>query len=214
MKLVYDLCSKLAVSLNLTEEQQEIIIFGAESAISTLYSFGLAVALSLVLGVLPIMLMIYIPFALMKTFAGGAHCKTMTNCAVFSALSFTSCAKLVELYPVFFTSNEGYVLVFTIVISLLFYIFWAPAQVPEKPISREYGLVLRKRTFICFGILITIMSLFHLLQVSFAYPLIGASCVGIMMQSLAITPLGYKLMGSIDFILTRILQGRCNCEKG
>ena len=208
MKLINNWCSKLAVSLNLTEEQRDVIIFGAESAISVLYSFLLTLLVSWVFGVADIMLMVYASFAIMKSFAGGAHCKTMTNCAIFSAISFTGSAKLVELFPDFFTFYGKLILLFTFVLSLVLYILWAPGQVLEKPISKEYGKILRKRTFISLVFLTLILGLIHLLHPPFAYPLVGASCIGIVMQSLAITPLGYKLMDNIDFILTRILQRR------
>ena len=160
------------------------------------------------------MLMVFLPFAIVKSFAGGTHCKSMTNCAVFSALSFSLSAKLIEQFPYFFSAYERYILILVISISMIFYILWAPAEVPEKPISQGYRKILRIRTFICFSVLTIIISLIHLRQLPYAYPFVSASCVGIMMQSLAITPLGYKLMDNIDFILTRILQRRWNCEQG
>lgn len=207
MKSIYNFCEKLSASTNLTSEQQEIIVFGAESIFSTLYSMGLTLLLSWALGVVQIMLMVFVPFAIMKTFAGGTHCKTMTNCAIFSALSFSGSAKLVNLYPAVFKTYEQYVLVLVLFVSLLFYYLWSPAQVDEKPISREYGRKLRAKTFISLTLIFLILEMAHLLNHQYAYPLVSAGCVGILMQSLGVTPLGYKLMDVIDSVLTRILKG-------
>ncbi|WP_227764856.1 accessory gene regulator ArgB-like protein [Zhaonella formicivorans] len=200
-------CLYLVKNTNLNEEQFEIIKFGLESVLSTAFSLLLTFLISWLLGVFKIMLVVLASFAIVKVTAGGAHCKTMLNCALFSSITFTSLAKLIDIFNEFLVANQTIILILTSIIAFTIHYFWSPAQTPEKPMSEKYCKKLRMLSFVTLFITFMALYLMHFAKIAFAFPVVIASCLGIICHSISITPLGFILIDKVDYALSWVLKG-------
>lgn len=199
--MVDDICAFISRKANLSEEQYEVIKFGLESLISTLFSFFSTFLLSWIFGVWKIMLIVMVSFAAIKVTAGGTHCKSMLNCAIFSSLSFTFIAKLIAENKEFLIAYQNSILFVITLFTYSCHYMWAPAQVPEKPISVQYRKKLRHFSFMTLTVAFVFLYLLLLFRSNYTFPIVSASSFGILWHTITITPFGYWLFRNVDSIL-------------
>lgn len=212
--MIEKICVYLTEALNLNDDQRDNVRYGLEVFISTMFSFLTTLILSWLFNIWVNTLIILIVFALVKTTAGGAHNKSMLNCAIFSGLMFTILALFMSSYYIFLVSHLNLVLLGTMSCTFMIYYFWSPAQVPEKPISKVYAQKLRKTSFITLILIfIALIALILVKPKYFDFIVIG-SCLGLLWQSITITPLGFRLFACVDHILFRMFKGGVINEKG
>lgn len=199
------IATSIGRELNSSPETVDIIRYGLESIASTLLSFTFIFILSWLLGVWKVMLLVLGPSALMKTFAGGAHAKTMLGCALFSSIVYTALAKVVVHAQHFLEPYLLYGLGTAAFLSFIAHYRWAPAKNPQHPLSPQYSQKLRKYSFITLGVLwLTYLGVSLMATFPWQYSLVAGAIAGITWHSFTITPWGFKFMDKIDALLSLI----------
>jgi len=206
-KTIRFLTGYIANELNLSKPKKDRVRYGLEVLISVLISLVITLTIAYFLGILYSAFFILIAAAILKTFSGGTHLKTVFECTFFTALIINCLAFInLSLSEIIFNIWPYYLICTTFFI-LLSLVLYCPADVPEKPIRDP----LQKRRLRLISILITmvliisvtLLFLFHRQK----YLILNTSIItGLLFQSLIITPLAYRLIKSYYNFKIRILN--------
>ena len=88
---------KLLVNGTITEDEQELYIYGFFMLLSQLMYLILACIFGLILGCVLESLIFYITFQFIRRYAGGYHASTETICEILSTLSILVCIVVIRL---------------------------------------------------------------------------------------------------------------------
>ncbi|MBE3580764.1 MAG: accessory gene regulator B family protein [Thermoanaerobacteraceae bacterium] len=190
-------------------ERLEIVAYGLEIALGAVVEVLAIIGVAQCLGILPETAAALITQVLYRFGAGGAHCTAYYRCLLSSVGALTLVGwggrQLAQTLPV------------TGVFSLVFLAFmvslpavwrWAPADTPANPITNPRRRILLKSSALAF---LGAWLLFMLVEANRVRPsLLYASALAVMLQTLTITPVGYRLMALVDQGLRQLLplEGR------
>lgn len=211
--MAYYILSQAAPTYTLLEEKeserQEIVAYGLEVALGAVVEVLAIAGVATALRMFPEVMAAFITQTLYRFGAGGAHCTAYYRCLISSVGALTLVGFgglwLEELYP-----GRG-VIVFSILAVMVSFPAvwrWAPADTPANPVynpRRRYWL--RNLAFIFLGCwLILILIAVGRVKDSLLY----ASVLAVIMQTITITPAGYRWMARLDKGLQRLLplEGR------
>lgn len=130
----------------ITEESKEIIYaYGLELLISDVLNTIIVLLIALLSHTLPVVIVFVATFMGLRQFVGGYHANSHTSCMftlviVMLFFSYGICnitEKLAQIFSISFTA---------IALPIIFCI--APVPHPNKPMSKEKGIRLRKRSYI------------------------------------------------------------------
>jgi accessory gene regulator B len=215
-KVSYSLASKLASSLQLSDEQKSVIAYGATNLLQIIYCITLCVIAGLAFRVLPESLVVLFTVSLIRKYSGGIHSHSPNRCAVIGAI-YSVGLGLIAKY-------SGVELSFTLVLGVLVYLCafilvykLAPVDSSAKPIKKEktrlrlkkYSILALCCLLIISAILIVILKFYGLL---FLYKYILCIYFGVIWQTFTLTKLGHAVLGKLDAFLDikSIKGGRAN----
>lgn len=159
--------------------------YGIYMVISTALKTALILAAAYLLGIFKYILLSYVSFGALRTFAGGAHARTSWGCFVYALLIYFPIVYVAIAYP--FPATLTYLL---FLVALIITFIHAPADVKENPISCPE----RRRRLKTFSLIILL-----------AFPVIAAflqpiyssiMALSVFMESLTLTPVFYALTRS------------------
>ncbi|MFZ5639685.1 MAG: accessory gene regulator ArgB-like protein [Bacillota bacterium] len=199
----------LARELNFDRKDAETIRYGMEIIFGALIKGMIIIGISWWLHITPYVLAAVITSGSFRLLAGGVHCHTYGRCLV---LGSTVAVFIGSLAPVIgYRLNPNFLLssvVLAALIGLGFVHKWAPADTPAKPVTREEKRKKFKKLSFLYVITWTvIMFVFILLgrQIPSIIPLAMASLGGFLFQTFSLCPAGYRLVGTVDTLLGKIL---------
>ena len=148
-----EMISKLAKNIahffviqNITEESKEVIYaYGMELLISDVLNTIIVLLIALISHTLPAVVVFIAVFMGLRQFVGGYHANSHLSCMftlvmVMLVFSYSICNVSGQIAPIF---SIGFI---TIALPIIFCI--APVPHPNKPMSEEKGVKLRKRSII------------------------------------------------------------------
>lgn len=166
-------------------EDREIIIYGLTSGIDLVFNIITTIMLGFVFGLIIESLVFLISFSLIRTYAGGYHCKKATNCYFFSSVIVVLVLSMVKFTP------KEYILAISLVllpISVWVILKLAPVETETKSLDEVEKKHYREKTILhlymeC--VVITILFVFK------SYILGYVVCLGIIVSAILVL-FGYK----------------------
>lgn len=214
MFVVEQISNKIAMELgeilNLDQDGQEIIAYGAFGLIQIICSTLCVVIFGIIFKVLVQALLIIFAIAALRKYSGGAHASTPNICIVVGTAAAISLALILKNFIL--GLNYELIAILT-VLSMLFSYYmvykYAPVDSPAKPIVREEKRsFLKKRSILVLNIFSIIMLVLALMYFIYGYkPLITyllCICTGATWQAFTLTAMGHNVLGKIDGCLLNL----------
>lgn len=142
---------KLFLNGAITEEEQELYIYGFFMLLSQFMYLVLACIFGLILGCFFESIIFYIAFQFIRRYAGGYHAATETRCEILSTLSILACIVVIKLSKIYDFQN---ILLIISAISSVCIFFLCPLDTPEKPLSDKEFKYFRKISWIVLFIIV------------------------------------------------------------
>lgn len=198
MQTAEKLAAYLAWELALDAKKADALRFGAEVIFST--SLGI-VAMALagyLLGCLAETMAAAAACAVIRNFAGGAHCSTAWRCAFTSAVAFASLGKAGSVLPLYLAGFEPLVIVLMSVMSIYLIIRLAPVDSPIYPIEEPGRRAQLKKRGVYMALFITATLLVGLLYLPIPPGVVLAAAFGLGWSALIMTKPAHRLIALAD----------------
>ncbi len=202
---------KIAGTLKLDKDQEEIMIYGAFNLLQLLWSTLWVVVFGMAFNILMEVLIIYCAIILLRKYSGGVHASSPGRCTTIGTTIVVGLALIIHSWYKMFNI---YLILFLAVLSGIFsyYIVYklAPVDSPAKPIVKmETRSCFKKNSITVINILsvIVFIILFFYIKYNIKFLLnsIACICVGTVWQSFTLTYKGHKILTKVDSILKKIL---------
>lgn len=197
MQFVDNVTGFLKKELSLNDDQADIIRYGLFSLVATLMNLLAVAILSSAIGVLREAMAVAVNMMLFRKTSGGAHSESLSACIITGTLVSTFLA-LAAKWASPWLANPN-VLIIPQVFALAVVYLYAPADVPQKPITNpRQRKTLRFLSFsylVFFALLGPALRIFAPYQWTYLYEV---SAVGLLWQGFMLTPPGYLLMGKLS----------------
>lgn len=195
--------SKIAATLNMDKDNEEIIAYGAFNLIQISLSIFWVIVFGLIFGVLVQALIISLVIGLLRKYSGGVHANSPKLCIVVGttvAVGFALMIKnffiKIDLFPAIFLGLAIFIFSYYIVFKL------APVDSPAKPIKKvETRQKLKKSSIRTLDFMIVVNILLMVFYINtnsnFYMEMFQCICLAILWQSFTLTNIGHKVLGNI-----------------
>lgn len=165
-KLSKFLTEKLFVNGAISEDEQELYIYGLFILFSQLMYLAIACLIGLMLGCFVESIIFYIAFQIIRRYAGGYHASTETRCEILSTLSILICIILIKLSKAYDAQT-----LFLIIsaISSVFIFALSPLDTPAKPLSKKEFKFFRKISCITLFAINVVVAVSYFLNFQFLF---------------------------------------------
>lgn len=199
--------------LNVNEEQEQIIVYGAINLFQMLFAILWVIIAGLLFGVFYEALIFSITASILRKYSGGVHASSPSRCVIIGTFSAALAGILIN--NIFYTINSITVAVISgaIIIFAFITVFRnAPVDSIKKPIKnietrRQFK---RKSIFTIFIFLFIIIILFMLnekFSELYYIKLIESIGVGVLWQTITLTKNGINFLNKVDSALKYIIEG-------
>jgi len=192
----------MARELGYDRDKQEVLQYSMTILSTTILGFLAIFAVGSLVGVPGLALTAGLSGGILRAYSGGAHATAPNRCVTIGTVIFVSWG-LAAKYLAGWV-NPLILIVPTVVFGFAAIYRYAPDEAPGKPIqSILQRTTLRRTSFVLLGvwtIIIIILSQNNAMEMD---EILLASTLGILWQSISLTPAGYSLMGFMDSILKR-----------
>lgn len=203
---------KIASTLNMDKDHEEIISYGAFSFLQILWSIFITIVFSIIFGIFKEALIIIFTISLLRKYSGGVHASSPNCCAIIGAIISVSIGLIVtQLFSMF--NIEVIIIIGLISLIFSYYIIYklAPVDSPAKPIvGNERKQHLKKCSINIVNIMfitIIILLLFYVKYSNFVLlNIIECIYLGLFWQSFTLTKVGHKILGKIDAVFKYIMR--------
>ncbi|MCT8978565.1 accessory gene regulator B family protein [Clostridium sp. CX1] len=211
-KISNNLAFKVASSLNLDKDKEEVIAYGAFNFIQTIWSIFMVMILGIIFKVPVKALIISFSISILRKYSGGAHSSSPNRCAIIGAITAVGLALFVEYTYKFLDLN------WIIIISVFTFLFayynickYAPVDSPAKPIVKEKSKQrMKKKSILTLNVLAVFMIIIVISQFTienkYYLPVAMCICLGVLWQVLTLTPKGYLVLLNIDISFEKIVK--------
>lgn len=184
------LTAKLLSKGNISEDEQELYIYGFFMLFSSLMYLILACLLGLVLDCLLESILFYVAFQCIRRYAGGYHASTETKCEILSTLAVSACIALIRLSEAYDFRTALFGLT---VLSAGCIFFLCPMDTPEKPLTEKEFVYFRRisRIFVCVIFSAVILTYFFRVHVLFT-----PCCLSLVLESILLVAAKLKKQGT------------------
>lgn len=199
--------------LNVNEEQEQIIVYGAINLFQMLFAILWVIIAGLLFGVFYEALVFSISASIFRKYSGGVHASSPSRCVIIGTFSAALAGILIN--NIFYSINSINVAVISgaIIIFAFITVFRnAPVDSIKKPIKnietrRQFK---RKSIFVIFIFLFIIIILFMLnekFSELYYIKLIESIGVGVLWQTITLTKNGINFLNKVDSALKYIIEG-------
>ncbi|WP_017212408.1 accessory gene regulator ArgB-like protein [Clostridium beijerinckii] len=199
--------------LNVNEEQEQIIVYGAINLFQMLFAILWVIIAGLLFGVFYEALIFSISASILRKYSGGVHASSPSRCVIIGTFSAALAGILIN--NIFYSINSINVAVISgaIIIFAFITVFRnAPVDSIKKPIRnietrRQFK---RKSIFTIFVFLFIIIILFMLnekFSELYYIKLIESIGVGVLWQTITLTKNGINFLNKVDSALKYIIEG-------
>lgn len=199
--------------LNVNEEQEQIIVYGAINLFQMLFAILWVIIAGLLFGVFYEALIFSISASILRKYSGGVHASSPSRCVIIG--TFSAALAGIVINNIFYSINSINVAVISggIIIFAFITVFRnAPVDSIKKPIKnietrRQFK---RKSIFTIFIFLFIIIILFMLnekFSELYYIKLIESIGVGVLWQTITLTKNGINFLNKVDSALKYIIEG-------
>ncbi len=168
-------------------DERDILIFGVQRFLEDITKIVFITAIAILLHIAKEIFIVFTITLVYKNFVGGAHAKTNTICAIFTALA---CFLPIYLTKFFQFSNSFLLIltILTIIFSTIIIIKFAPADTENVPIiNKEQRRKLKIGAFISLALILTLSGI--IIHNMYYYQII---LICLNLSNLNTTPIMYK----------------------
>ncbi|MBE6086825.1 MAG: accessory regulator AgrB [Clostridium beijerinckii] len=199
--------------LNVNEEQEQIIVYGAINLFQMLFAILWVIIAGLLFGVFYEALIFSISASILRKYSGGVHASSPSRCVIIGTFSAALAGILIN--NIFYTINSITVAVISgaIIIFAFITVFRnAPVDSIKKPIKNieTRKQFKRKSIFVIFIFSFMIIILFMLnekFSELYYIKLIESIGVGVLWQTITLTKNGINFLNKVDSALKYIIEG-------
>lgn len=199
--------------LNVNEEQEQIIVYGAINLFQMLFAILWVIIAGLLFGVFYEALIFSISASILRKYSGGVHASSPSRCVIIGTFSAVLAGILIN--NIFYSINSinlaaisGAIIIFAFITVFRN----APVDSIKKPIKnietrRQFK---RKSIFTIFIFLFIIIILFILnekFSELYYIKLIESIGVGVLWQTITLTKNGINFLNKVDSALKYIIEG-------
>ncbi|MFT8342219.1 MAG: accessory gene regulator B family protein [Clostridium beijerinckii] len=199
--------------LNINEEQEQIIVYGAINLFQMLFAILWVIIAGLLFGVFYEALIFSISASILRKYSGGVHASSPSRCVIIGAFSAALAGILIN--NIFYSINSITVAVISVTIIIFAFITVfrnAPVDSIKKPIKNieTRKQFKRKSIFVIFIFSFIIIILFMLnekFSELYYIKLIESIGVGVLWQTITLTKNGINFLNKVDSALKYIIEG-------
>lgn len=204
------IASKISKVLDLDDDKQEVIAYGAFSLIQTIWSIVLVMIFGALFNVFWEAIIISFSGALLRKYCGGAHATSPNRCAVIGVIISVGIALILD--KILFYTSDIYIMIYVCSIFIFTYYViykYSPVDTPNKPIvNEETKKHLRKSAFKMtnfYFVIIVLLYIYYTKEKSYTSLMVVSSIsTGVLWQDITLFPLGHYIMSKLDIILKNI----------
>lgn len=213
-RLAVNIGRKAKLVLDVDEDKEQIIIYGAISLLQTVFAILWVIIIGLILGVIYEALTFSISASILRKYSGGVHASSPSRCIIVGTALAAIAGIIIERFFYKLTISTVVVMsIFCIVAALVIVFQNAPVDSIKKPIT---NIEMKKRfkrnsIFVIFIISLMIIILFAFYKASpelYYIKDIESISLGILWQSITLTKIGMIALSKVDFALKNIIEGR------
>lgn len=197
---------KIASSLKMDKDHEEIIVYGAFNLIQMVWCIILVIIFSIMFGVLEEALIITFTISLLRKYSGGAHASSPNRCAIIGTTVSVGFALIVQ--QVFSRFNILAVIILGIIsLTFSYYTIYnlAPVDSPAKPIKKlETKQRFKKCSIIVLNILLGIIMILAFIYIkyrrSILLNIIECMYLAVLWQAFTLTTAGHKILNKFKLL--------------
>lgn len=199
--------------LNVNEEQEQIIVYGAINLFQMLFAILWVIIAGLLFGVFYEALIFSTTASILRKYSGGVHASSPSRCVIIGAFSAALAGILID--NIFYTINSITVAVVSGVIIIFAFITVfrnAPVDSIKKPIKNiETRKQFKRKSIFAIFIFSFIIIILFMLNEKFSelyyIKLIESIGVGVLWQTITLTKNGINFLNKVDSALKYIIEG-------
>ncbi|AJH00129.1 accessory regulator AgrB [Clostridium beijerinckii] len=199
--------------LNVNEEQEQIIVYGAINLFQMLFAILWVIIAGLLLGVFYEALIFSISASILRKYSGGVHASSPSRCVIIGTFSAALAGILIN--NIFYSINSINVAVISgaIIIFAFITVFRnAPVDSIKKPIKNiETRKQFKRKSILAIFIFLFIIIILLILNEKFSelyyIKLIESIGVGVLWQTITLTKNGINFLNKVDSALKYIIEG-------
>lgn len=179
-KLSRNLVKILLLKHHITEEDEELYVYGLFMLFSQFIYFIITCVIGLLFNCILESIIFYVAFQFIRKYAGGYHASTEIRCEIMTTLSITLCIFVIRLSKTYNFQTAVFLIAF---LSAICIFVLGPLDTPEKPLSKKEFKYFRKVSRIILIIIVSaiIISYFAELNLLFA-----PCCMSLVLESILI----------------------------
>lgn len=177
-KLSKFLTEKLFVNGAISEDEQELYIYGLFILLSQLLYLVIACLIGLMLECFVESIIFYIAFQVIRRYAGGYHASTETRCEILSTLSILICIILIRLSKAY--DAQTLFLIINVISSVLIFAL-CPLDSPAKPLSKKEFKYFRKISCITLFTINVVVAVSYFMNFQFLF---FPCCISLIFESI------------------------------
>ncbi|NRY64176.1 accessory gene regulator ArgB-like protein [Clostridium beijerinckii] len=212
-KIATKIGNNAKIFLNINEEQEQIIVYGAINLFQMLFAILWVIIAGLLFGVFYEALIFSTTASILRKYSGGVHASSPSRCVIIGAFSAALAGILIN--NIFYSINSITVAVISgaIIIFAFITVFRnAPVDSIKKPIKNiETRKQFKRKSIFVIFIFSFIMIILFMLNEKFSelyyIKLIESIGVGVLWQTITLTKNGINFLNKVDSALKYIIEG-------
>ena len=196
------LAQKIAQRLTANSKQvvdEDVVRYGAEVTLGAVFQISVFLLIAYLCGIFLEILGILFASAVLRRYSGGVHCSTYYSCTLSGLVTYLLLAYLLRYF-----SSEFFIVYFTITATLCYSIVYRFAPM-DNPSNRINDLAKKRQLRFKSCIILTFILLLSFFLYSSGYYVYAVSLLlGLLWQSLTLTPGGELYIAAWDRFLLRI----------
>lgn len=169
---------------SISEDEQELYIYGLFMMLSSLMYLILACFLGCILGCVFESIIFYIAFQFIRRYAGGYHASTETRCEIMSTLSILACIVVIRLSK---TYDFQFTLLVVSTVSAVCIAVLCPLDTPEKPLSEKEFKYFRKISWLILSVISLVVAISYFVRLKWLQVFFAPCCLSLILESLLLT---------------------------
>lgn len=175
---------RLLANGSISEDEQELYIYGLFMMLSSLMYLILACFLGCIFGCVLESIIFYIAFQFIRRYAGGYHASTETRCEIMSTLSILVCIVVIRLSKMY---DFQLTLLVVSTVSAVCIAILCPLDTPEKPLSEKEFEYFRKISWLILSVISLIVAISYFVRLKWLQIFFAPCCLSLILESILLT---------------------------
>lgn len=170
---------RLLANSSISEDEQELYIYGLFMLLSSLMYLILACFLGCILGCVLESIIFYVAFQFIRRYAGGYHASTEMRCEILSTLSILACIVVLRLSM---TYDFQFALLVVSAVSAVCIAVLCPLDTPEKPLSKKEFKYFRKISWLILSVISLVVIISYFVQLKWLRIFFTPCCLSLILE--------------------------------